>query len=339
MDRRAPYPAVWACNTRLEDELTNRLRGGSFTPPSAGTKDDPVYRNRSITFSERRISASRVGNHSDFSFASDASDQLRPRRFQLSEAVGSGGTVITVIPHKDQFLLGFTATETWVLAGDPNGGTLRRVSDQVGIIGASAWCVNHDTVYFMSSLGLYSVQADGSGLRPVSEDKIPEDLTGITDSACVLDYRHSDRGVFIHLTSGLSWFYDTARDQFWPFTLDSTDSHVLLGPFRLGSPDAFGRVLNLHGVVASGSDDVIWRIVTGDSAEEAAANGKAAITASLAGNSFTSYVKAWGTWEAGRAHMAYPRTRGVSCCLWLSSEGTWAFESVSMSLITSGQWR
>jgi hypothetical protein len=336
--RRAPFPAVWAMNMRLEDELTNRLRGGSFTPPSAGTKASPVYRSRAITFTGRRISASRVGHHSDFDFDSDASDQRRPRRFQLSEAKGSGGTVVAVVPHKDSFLLGFTATETWVLSGDPNGGTLRRVSDQVGIIGANAWCVAHDTVYFLSSSGLYSVQADGSDLRPVSEDNVPEDLTGVVDSDCVLDYRHSDRGVFIHRSPNVSWLYDTARNGFWPFQAEES-SHILCGPFRLGSPNTYGRVLKLIGITASNSADVTWSLVTGDTAEAAAVNGKAAITTELAGDDYSGYVSATGTWTAGRSHTSYPKTRAIWCCLWLMSSGTWAYEAVRMVTKTSGAWR
>jgi hypothetical protein len=45
------------------------------------------------------------------------------------------------------------------------------------------------------------VQADGSGLKPLSEDAIPEDLTGVTNSDCILTYNHADRGVYILLPS------------------------------------------------------------------------------------------------------------------------------------------
>jgi len=336
---RGPFPTPWAANVRLEDALTNRLRGGSFTAQSAGTKSSPVYRDRAITFSGRVITCARQGDSTDTALSADISDTQRPIIYQLSEAGSTGDTVVAVIPHKDAFMLAFTAGETWVLAGDPATGSLRRVSDQVGIIGASAWCVNHDTVFFMSEHGLYSVGADGSGVQPISEDKIPEDLTGVSDASCVLDYYHNDRGVYIHRSSGLSWFYDTARDGFWPFTLDSTDSHVLLGPLHIGTVRSYGRVLNLHGTTAASSADVAWRIVTGDTAEAAAANGKAAITAALAGSSYSSYVSHSGTWTAGRSHMAYPRTRAVWLVLWLSSTGTWAYEDVAMTATMSGTWR
>lgn len=338
---RGPFPAPWAYNVRLEDGLTNRLRGGSFTAVAADTKADPVYRDRAISFSSNIITAARQGNSSDTTLSVDVSDTRRPIIFQLALADETGDTVVAVIPHKDAYLLCFTATETWVLAGDPATGNLRRVSDQVGIVGASAWCVNHDTVYFLSSYGLYSVGADGSGLKPVSEDRVPEDLTGIEDSDAVLDYYHLDRGVYIHLTESPSWFYDTARDQFWPFDRSTEESHLLLGPFHLGATEnSYGRIQNLHGNMAAGSEDVTWRIVTGLTAEEAAANGKAAIAAYVAGGDYSGYVAASGVWSAGRSHMTYPRTRAIWCCIWLAVDsGDWAYEAIAMTRVPSGKWR
>jgi len=297
-----------------------------------------VYRDRAITFLDNGITAARQGNASDTSLSTDVSDTARPILFQLSEAGSVGGDVVAVIPHKDSHLICFAAGETWVLAGDPATGSLRRVSDEVGCMAQNAWCVNHDTVYFLSSRGLYSVGTDGSGLKAISEDKIPEDLADVVDASCTLTYNHADRGAYIHKT-GTDWFYDTARDQFWPFDTGSTDSHVLIGPFQLGQANSYGRVLNLHGVIAAGSASVAWRLVTGDTAEGAAANGKAAIVAALAGGDYSSYVASEGTWTAGRAHMAYPRIRAVWCCLWLHSEGNWAYEAANLTALVSGEWR
>jgi hypothetical protein len=336
---RGAFPTPWAMNVRLEDSLTNRLRGGSFTAQAAGTKDSPVYRDRAITFSSNVITAARQGDSSDTALSVDISDTARPIIFQLSLADATGSTVVAVIPHKDAYMLCFTASETWVLMGDPATGQLRRVSDEVGIIGASAWCVNHDTVYFLSARGLYSVGADGSGLKPISEDKIPEHLIGLADTSCVLDYYHADRGVYIHPTTATAWFYDTARDQFWPFDLDETGSHLLLGPLYLGQENSYGRIQSLQGNMAAGSATVTWRVITGDTAEEAAANGKAAIDAAVAGSDYSSYVKASGEWSAGRSHISYPRTRSIWCCIWLSASSDWAYEAMAMTRSLSGRWR
>ncbi len=333
------YPTPWSVNVRLEDSLTNRLRGGSFTPPAEPARpSEIIYRDRTLTFSDNAITASRQGDSTDTTLSSDISDIARPALFQLAQADETGEDVVSLVPHKDSFLLGFTAGETWILTGDPLTGTLRNVSREVGIIAVDAWCKNHDTVYFLSSHGLYSVGTDGSGLKAISEDKIPEDLTGVSDASCELTYRHADRGVYVHLTSGPSWFFDTAREGFWPFD-DSGESHLLVGPLRLGSPNQFGLIQTIHGIMAASSATVNWAIVTGDSAEEAADNGKAAITASLAGNDFQEYVAADGSWDPGRSITGWPRVRAPWAVIWLSSAGPWAFEGITLESIPFGRIR
>ena len=336
---RGGYPTPWAMNVRLRDSLTDRMRGGSFTGISAASRSAPVYRGRKLTFSGRAVTASRVGIHGDIDMGADVTDSMRPALFQFSEAGSQGSAVVALVPHKDRYLLGFMADELWVQSGDPLNGTRQRVSDQVGIIGANAWCVAHDTVYFLSSHGLYSVNADGGGLKPLSEGVLPEDLTDVTDSTCTLTYQHADRGVYIH-KSGTNWYYDIERDEFWPFDTDTTDSHILIGPFRLGSTDMLGMIQAMHGIMAEGSDTVTWHIVPGDTAEQSAENGKAAITSSLAGTTtWINYVNGSGAWSAGRSQTARPRVTTMWATLWLHCEGDWAYEGISVTLVPAGAWR
>lgn len=333
------YPAAWACNVRLEDDLTNRLRGGSFTAIDAGSRPSEIlYRDRVLTFSDNAVTATRQGDHTDTAMSADVSDTMRPALFQFSQAGETGEDVVALIPHKDTFLLGFTAEETWIQHGDPLTGSRTRVSDEVGIIGADAWCVNHDTVYFLSSSGLYSVGADGSGLKPLSEMAVPEHLTDVDDSDCTLTYNHADRGVYIHKT-GTDWFYDAERDGFWPFDTSTSDSHLLIGPLRIGSPVQHGLIQTIHGVMAADSGAVTWRIVRGDTAEAAAVNGKAAIVASLAGSDFDEYFSAHGSWSAGRSDTAWPRLRSPWIVLWLHSESDWAYEQIVLEIIPGGRIR
>lgn len=338
---RGPFPSPWCYNVRLEDNLTNRLRGGRFTGPAASADPGAInYRGRLLTMSDNAILASRQGDTTDFNYGDEAEDTGRATIFQLSDSSDLvGSTVVALVPHKDSFLLCFTATETWVLSGDPVTGQLRKVSSEVGIISARAWAKREDAVYFLSARGLYMVGADGSGLKPLSEDVIPEHLIGLSDTSCVLDYDHATRGLSIHLTTAPSWFFDTERGGFWPFSTATTQSHVLLGPFHLGNENSYGRILNLQGNMAAGSADVTWRIVTGDTAEAAAANGKSAIEAAVAGTSYASYVSTSGTFSAGRSHMAYPRTRAIWCCIWLSASSDWAYETLAMTRAPSGMWR
>ena len=335
------YPTPWAVNVRLEDSLTKRLRGGSWTAIEAGARPaEIIYRDRLLTFDENAIHASRQGAHSTYDYKTDLSDTTRATVFQLSEAGEVGEDVVALVPHKDSFLLGFTAGETWVQHGDPLTGSRRNVSREMGIIGADAWCENHGTVYFLSSHGLYSVGVDGGGLKALSEDKIPEELTGIEDADCTLTYNHADRGVYIHLSSGVSWFYDTDRDGFWPFDASTTDSYLLLGPLRIGEPNQLGLIQTLVGIMAAGGAAVRWRIVPGATAEEAASNGKAAITAALAGDDFDEYVaESNGVWEAGRSHTSWPRVRAAWVAILLSSEGEWAYEAVNLETVLFGRHR
>jgi hypothetical protein len=297
-----------------------------------------VYRDRAITFSGNAITAARQGNSADTTLSADVSDVQRPILFQLALADATGPTVVAVAPQEDRFLLAWTANETWVLQGDPATGQLRLVSDEVGIVGANAWCAAQDTVYFLSSLGLYSVSADGGGLKAVSEDKLPSELTGITDATATLTYQHSDRGLYLH-TTGQDWLYDIAREGFWPFDTSHTNSHVLLGPLKLGSEDALGLIQTLHGIMATGSASVTWAIVPGTTAEEAAANGKLAITAALAGSSYSSYVRGSEVFTAGLSQTWRPRVSAGWACIWLSSAGTWAYEGLTIALVPSGSWR
>ena len=306
--RQAEYGTPWAFNVRLEDSITGRNRGGSFTVPMATTPSNTIrYRDRSLTFLNNAVSASRVGSYTDFTMSSDVSDTMRPAYFQFSEADKVALDVVALVPHKDQYLLCFSATETWVQQGDPLTGVRRRVSDEVGIVGRNAWCVAHDKVYFLSDIGLYSVNADGSELKAISEELVPAELQ---DSAngFILEYDHETRGVRIYSTTTPSWFYDTESGGIWPMDRTVSQSHVLLGPLRVGSEDEYGRILDLHGNIATGSGTVTWRIVPGDTAEIAAANGKAAIEAAVVSGSFSQYYTHSGTWVAGRSNRSYPRT-------------------------------
>jgi hypothetical protein len=228
----------------------------------------------------------------------------------------------------------------WVMHGDPTTGKQQNVSRNVGMVNASAWCKAGDAVYFLSSRGLHVVGADGSSLKPLSDEAAPVELTGVTDVGCTLTYNHADRGVYIHLPSAaVSWFYDIDRNAFWPFVSGETDSHVLLGPILLAGPNDFGAIQSLRGIIAVGSANVTWAIVTGDSAEAAASNGKAAITAHLAGASYSAYVKDSGTLAAGPSLFFRPRVRGMWACVWLQSSGQWAYESVLIESIPGGRYR
>lgn len=362
--KRESYYCPWATNVRLED-FQGRLRGGSWTPtaaveyegvvhsgghepadpggdaPGESSDADCIYRDRFIRPVSQAIYASRQGDYTDWSMSSDVSDAIRPFIMQLSEAGETGGNIVALIPHKDAYLLAATSSSLWVARGDPTAdGGLQNISRDVGMVGAKAWCRDHlDRYYFLSSHGLYTVSASGEALQALSEDVIPEQLTGVTDEETVLEYDHETRGVYIHIPDAeVSWLFDTERQGFWPFKVGHTGSYVAIGPVQLNDGETYGRLLRIHGITAVGSADVTWRVLVSDTAEQVSVNAKAAIE-SLVSGSEPSNIHSSGTWTAGVNHRNYPRARGLFMILLLSSSGEWAWEGAVCYTEPSGKWR
>lgn len=362
--RREKYYCPWALNVRTEESLSGRLRGGSWTPAAAATtvgvvhssgyvvatatnapgvssNADCIYRDRFIRPVGQAIYASRQGDYTDWSFSSDLSDVGRPFVIQLSEAGETGSNVVAITPHKDAYLIAATSGSLWSVQGDPTAdGRLHNISRDIGMIGPRAWCRDHlDRYYFLSSHGLYTVAASGEGLQAMSEDVIPEELTGVSNAATVLEYDHATRGVYIHIPNEVSWLYDTDRQGFWPFTVGYTGSHIAIGPLLLGDGNTFGRLKQLHGITANGSVDVRWRVFVANTAEQVSVNAKAAIVSLVAGG-IASDVHSTGVWTAGANHRSFPRSRGQYMVLLLSAlSGNWGWEGASIAIEPSGKWR
>jgi hypothetical protein len=309
--------------------------------PGSSSGADCIYRNRFIRPVNQAIYASRLGDYTDWSMSSDLSDVIRPYVIQLSEAGERGENVVALIPHKDSYLMAATVNSLWVVQGDPTaGGGMQNISRDVGMVGPTAWCRDHlDRYYFMSSHGLYTVGPSGEGLQALSEDLIPEQLTGVTDENTVLEYDHQTRSVYIHIpTATVSWLFETELQAFWPFKVGYAGSHVAIGPVALNDKETHGRLLRLHGITAANSSDVTWRVLVADTAEQVSVYAKAAIEALVAGNTPTN-VHSSGTWTAGVNHRNYPRARGLFMILLLSSSGTWGWEGAVCFTEPSGKWR
>jgi hypothetical protein len=329
-----------------------------------------VYRDRlCLSGQDNAIYMSRQGVYGDFDFGASSDDTARAVPFQLALSADIGARPTAMIPCMDAYMVCATHRSLWVVHGDPAAnGALRRISETIGIIGSKAWVKIDSTIVFLSEDGLYQVQADGSGLTPLST-AIPDELRDmdLVTTTIALGWEQDRRAFHIYLRtadgSDTHWVYETVSQAFWPVwmqdshsprvvcqhkrelllagadgyirkvTGDSDDgaaitSHVVFGPFRLGIKGHYGRMINLHASLAAGSGRVNWRILTGDTAEEAAANAKTAIESFRSGASYSSLVKQSGNWTAGRSIMVYPRVRGIWCCLWLQSTDKWAFESM-----------
>lgn len=362
--RRERYTCPWSLNVRTED-FTGRLRGGSWTPSAAAsvtgvihsggrvTADpgndapgtahsaDCIYRDRFIRPVSQAIYASRQGDYTDWSMSYDISNAGRPFVLQLSEAGELGSNVVALVPHKDAYLLAATSSSIWAVRGDPTAdGAMQNISRDVGMVGPRAWCRDHlDRYYFLSSHGLYTISASGDSLQGLSEDIIPEQLTGVADSSTVLEYDHATRGVYIHIPSAaVSWLFDTERQGFWPFKVGYAGSHVAIGPVALNDGETYGRLLRIHGITAATSATVTWRVLVADTAEQVSINAKAAIETLVAAGS-PANIHSSGTWSAGVNHRSYPRARGMFMILLLSASGTWGWEGSVCFTEPSGKWR
>ena len=362
--KRERYTCPWSTNVRTQD-FTGRLRGGSWTPPAStetvgvvhsggyvvadpgddapgdSSNVDCIYRDRFIRPVSQAIYASRQGTYTDWAMSADISDVGRPFVMQLSEAGELGGDITALIPHKDAYLLAATSSSLWVVRGDPTAdGGLQNISRDVGIVGPRAWCRDHlDRYYFLSSHGLYTVSASGDGVQGLSEDVIPEELTGVTDEDTVLEYDHATRGVRIYIPSAeVSWLFETDQKAFWPFKVGYAGSHVAIGPLQMNDKETYGRLLRLHGITAASSADVTWRVLVADTAEQVSVYAKAAIETLVASGS-PSNIHSSGTWTAGVNHRSYPRARGLFMILLLSASGTWGWEGAVCFTEPSGKWR
>lgn len=117
---------------------------------------------------------SRVGVPTDWDFSQ--TDPAAAVAGNLSESGQIGEPIVALIPYTDDYMLIGCTNSLWMLQGDPaDGGSIVRVSDQMGLIGPYAWCVDPTgTLYFIARGGLYSVRPIWEFYRP------PELLSGET---------------------------------------------------------------------------------------------------------------------------------------------------------------
>jgi len=340
-----------------------------------------IYRDRLILAgSDNTIYSSKMGDYSNWDYGRDVSDASRAIVWQLALASEVGLKPTAMIAISDSSLILASKNSLWILRGDPSGGQLQRISDNIGIVSSKAWCVADGAIFFLSDCGVYKVGADGSGLAMVSENALPVELKDVNTSTTtvMMEYEKDRKAVHVYLkTSGgndTHWIYELQTEAWWAVRLQNNhsplavckhqgevilagvdgylrkvggddddgtaiESHVVIGAMRLGTIDKAGIANMLHGVLGTGSGTVTWRMVVGESAEEASDNAKLAIEAFQAGGDYSGYVKHTDTWAAGRSLAQYPRVRSLWCCLWLQSTTKWAFEGATMQTKQSGRYR
>ncbi len=157
-----------------------------------------VYRDRlCLAGRDNGIYMSRQGNYTDWDYGQHVNDQGRAIVFQLSLGADVGEYPTAMIPNRDGAMICATARSLWVLSGDPTTGQLQRISEDVGIVGPKAWCRIDDQIAFLADDGLYMMQADGTNLRELSPEAVPDELRIIDPETTTVSIGYeSDRRAF-----------------------------------------------------------------------------------------------------------------------------------------------
>lgn len=109
---------------------------------------------------------SRAGEPKDWNYAS--TDSAAAFAGQLGKAGLIGEPITALIPFTDDLLKIGCSHSMWMLQGDPaDGGTITLVSNNMGIVGKDAWCVDPaGTLWFAATGGLFSVRPAWEFYRP-----------------------------------------------------------------------------------------------------------------------------------------------------------------------------
>lgn len=169
----------------------------------------------------------RVGNPYDWNYA--ALDPAAAVAGNLSNAGQIGEPIMALMPYTDDIMLMGCINSLWMLSGDPaDGGTIVRVSDQMGILGPYAWTVDpQGYIYFLARGGLYRVQPVWELYRPpelLSGNNYDQFFTSLTQTenyfSLVWDIDHKYLHIFVTPTSstqtGTHLIYDTRNQGLWP---------------------------------------------------------------------------------------------------------------------------
>jgi hypothetical protein len=365
----------------LDSGVVNDLDATSGTVPASSSFGAVYRDRLFVSGDDNAIYISRQGDFLDWDYGADLEDAGAATVIQLSGASGLGKAPTALMPYQDRYCLAATATTLWVIRGDPvAGGGKRQVSPDVGVIGSRAWAEVEDAFIFLSNDGLYLVRADGTELKKLSGE-VPKELyeTAVDTNTINLVYNHVRRGVHVFVKPdtppGTHWFYHL-ESGFWADRFQSDheplaacrfgdavvigqadgylreatgdnddgtniESHVLLGPIRLAATADSSVLTELEGSLAQSSADVNWRIVIGDTANEAAESAKTAVTTYIGGDQAggEAYADANGTFSADRNRRRHPRIRAPWFVIWLQSTGKWAFEWMTVRGIEGGRYR
>lgn len=170
---------------------------------------------------------SRVGVPTDWNFA--ATDPAAAVAGNLSESGQIGEPIVALIPYTDDYMLIGCTNSLWMLQGDPaDGGSIVRVSDQMGLVGPNSWCVDPTgTLYFIARGGLYSVRPIWEFYQPpqlISGDTYDQYFQALLNGSFYISMQWDIDAKYMHIfatptddmTVGTHLIFDQRNGGLWP---------------------------------------------------------------------------------------------------------------------------
>jgi hypothetical protein len=258
------------------------------------------------------------------------------------------------------------------------GASLDPLSESCGVLSQGAWCAGPSgEIIFLSYDGLYMVNRGGSAPMRLSQTPVPVELSGIdpatTDISLIYDQQFEGLHVFLTpqrtQAAARHWWVDWATKSFCPAKLPVTmEPHVVmahasqipsdtgvllgcrdsylrrfdegagdddgeivasyawLGPIPLAPDDFEGTLNEITGVLDEMSDAVDWTVYV-------------ALTPQDLFNQTTGHTNVWHILTHGAQFMELPRLAGAWAAVKISSEGQWALERITASVLMGGKAR
>lgn len=206
---------------------------------------------------------SRVGVPTDWNFA--ATDPAAAVAGNLSESGQIGEPIVALIPYTDDYMLIGCTNSLWMLQGDPaNGGSIVRVSDQMGLVSPNSWCIDPaGTLYFIARGGLYSVRPIWEFYQPpqlLSGDTYDQYFQQIINGSYYISMQWDVDAKYMHIfatptddiTVGVHLIFDQRNGGLWP-----TVYPLNMGPTATVRYAANNLVMGQRAILLGGWDGYI----------------------------------------------------------------------------------
>lgn len=169
----------------------------------------------------------RTGNPFDWDFSQ--TDPAAAVSGNLSESGQIGEPIVALIPYTDDYMLIACTNSLWMLQGDPaDGGSIVRVSDQMGLVSPNSWCIDPaGTLYFIARGGLYSVRPIWEFYQPpqlLSGETYDQYFQQIINGSYYVSMQWDVDAKYMHIfaaptddaTAGTHLIFDQRNGGLWP---------------------------------------------------------------------------------------------------------------------------